>query len=77
MAAGSIVAPLARLGLGYIVNHAASVDHDCVIGNFCNISPGARLCGGVHVGDELFVGASAVVVQHVASGSIVMGVPAS
>jgi len=45
-----------------IINTAASVDHDCVIGNFAHIAPGAVLCGGVHVGEGALVGAGATVI---------------
>lgn len=73
VAAGAVLAPLARLGRGCIVNHAASVDHDCLIGDFCHIAPGANLCGGVYVGDEVFIGAGAVVLpgRRIGTGAIV------
>src|SRR5206468_528895 len=45
--AGAVVCTHARLGDTVIVNTAASVDHDCVIGNGVHIAPGARLAGAV------------------------------
>jgi carbonic anhydrase/acetyltransferase-like protein (isoleucine patch superfamily) len=35
----------ARVGFGTIVNTGAIVSHDCVIGDYANISPGAILAG--------------------------------
>jgi acetyltransferase EpsM len=46
----------ARVGFGSIVNTGAIVSHDCVLGNFVNISPGAILAGEVEVGDGALVG---------------------
>lgn len=44
-----------------IFNTGSSVDHDCKIGNFVHIAPGAHLCGNVEVGDGAFVGAGSIV----------------
>jgi len=47
-----------------------------VIGNCVRISPGAKIIGGVHVGDNVVVGANAVVVKDVPSNTVAVGVPA-
>ena len=41
------------------------MEHDCRVGAFCHISPGAVLCGAVEVEENAHVGAGAVVVQGV------------
>lgn len=46
------------------------------IGNNVNIKAGAKVIGGVKVGDDVIIGANAVVVKDVPSHSIVAGVPA-
>ena len=66
--AGTIIKP------GAILNTGCSVDHDCVLGNAVHISPGARLAGGVCVGDESWVGIGSSVRQLINIGqSVVVG----
>ena len=69
VAAGAVVGPGARIGEGTIVNSNAVVDHDCVLGAFVHIAPGAALSGGVVVGDDAHVGTGAAVVQGVRIGA--------
>ena len=40
------------------------------------IGTGASIIGGVVIGDDVIIGAGAVVVNNVPDGSIVVGVPA-
>jgi serine O-acetyltransferase len=47
-----------------------------VIGNCVRISPGAKIIGGVTIGDNVVVGANAVVVKDVPSNTVAVGVPA-
>jgi serine O-acetyltransferase len=47
-----------------------------VIGNDVYISAGARLLGDIAVGNNVIIGANAVVVKDVPDNSIVAGVPA-
>ena len=65
LAARSVVAPRATLGICVIVNHGAVVDHDVRVGDFCHIAPGATLGGGVHVGRRVLIGAGASVLPGV------------
>lgn len=46
------------------------------IGNNVEICCGAKIIGGVHIGDNVLVGANAVVVNDIPSNSIVGGIPA-
>jgi sugar O-acyltransferase (sialic acid O-acetyltransferase NeuD family) len=57
-----------RLGEACIVNHRASVDHECVLGNGVHLAPSATLCGCVSVGDSVFIGAGAVVLPRISIG---------
>src|SRR5690606_23857156 len=61
--AGAVINAGAVIKPGSILNTGCSVDHDCVLGNAVHISPGARLAGGVHVGDESWVGIGSSVRQ--------------
>lgn len=67
-AAGAVVGPDARVGLGTILNHNSVVDHDCVIGPYCHIGPGAILGGGVSIASGVLVGAGAVILPDIAIG---------
>lgn len=73
IAAGAIVNPDARLGDHSIVNTAATVDHDCVLGAATHLGPGVHLAGGVQVGRGTLLGVGSVVIpyQMVGAWSIV------
>jgi serine O-acetyltransferase len=47
-----------------------------VIGNRVDIGAGAKLLGLIHIGDDVAVGANAVVLDDVPSNSIAVGIPA-
>ncbi len=69
VAAGAVVGPGAALGDCAIVNSNAVVDHDCLLGAFVHIAPGAALSGGVVVGENAHVGTGAAVMQGVRIGA--------
>ena len=66
---GSIVAAGARLTSGIVIgdfclfNQNVTVAHDCVLGSYVHVAPGANLSGNVHLKDGCWVGAGAVVNQ--------------
>jgi acetyltransferase-like isoleucine patch superfamily enzyme len=64
-----VVAADAMLGAACIVNHKASVDHECRLGDGVHVAPGATLCGLVTVGDAAFIGAGAVVLPRLSIGA--------
>ena len=47
-----------------------------IIGDNCVLGPGCKILGGITIGDNVFVGANAVVTHDIPSGCIVAGVPA-
>lgn len=67
--ANAYVGPLVRVGFGCILNTAAVVSHDCVLGRTVNLSPGALLAGGVEVGDRTLIGMGATVNLDLRVGS--------
>ena len=69
VAAGAVVNPLAQIGNGAICNTSCSIDHECVVGAFSHIGPGAILCGNVTVANGTLVGAGAVVRQGITIGA--------
>ncbi len=59
----------ARIGFGAIINTGAIISHDCLIGDYVNISPGAILAGMVSVGREALIGMGATLNLEVQIGS--------
>jgi len=47
-----------------------------IIGNRVDIGAGAKILGGVAVGDDVLIGANAVVIKDVPPNSIAVGIPA-
>lgn len=67
-----VINPLAKIGNGVICNSASVIEHECVLGNFSHVAPGAVLCGNVQVGRHSFIGAGSVVRQGIKIGSNVI-----
>jgi sugar O-acyltransferase (sialic acid O-acetyltransferase NeuD family) len=57
------------IGKGVIINTASIIEHDCIIGQFSHVAPGAVLCGEVQVGANTHIGAKCVIKQQVKIGS--------
>lgn len=66
--AGAVLNAGACVGAGGILNTGCSVDHDCILSEAVHISPGARLAGGVTVGERSWVGIGACVKQLITIG---------
>ena len=66
--AHSVVGPDVSMGNVCIINHGASVDHECRLGSGVHIAPGAILCGCVEVGENTMIGAGAVVLPRISIG---------
>jgi sugar O-acyltransferase (sialic acid O-acetyltransferase NeuD family) len=49
------------IGSNAIINTSAVVEHDCIIGDFVHIAPGAVICGGASIGKGTLIGANSVV----------------
>jgi len=72
IAANVSINPLAIIGSGVICNTGCVIEHECVVGKFSHVGPGAVLCGNVKVGERAFIGANAVVRQGITIGEGVM-----
>lgn len=70
--AGAVVNADVEVGRGVILNTSSSVDHDCILGDFVHVSPGARLAGNVRVGARSWIGIGAVVREGVTIGEDVL-----
>jgi acetyltransferase EpsM len=65
---GVVVNAGTRVGRHAILNTCSSVDHDCSIGDYAHISPGAHLAGTVTVGEGCHIGTGASVLPGVKVG---------
>jgi sugar O-acyltransferase (sialic acid O-acetyltransferase NeuD family) len=72
IAANATINPLASVGTGAICNTGCIIEHECVVGEFAHIGPGAVLCGNVKIGIGSFVGANAVIKQGITVGKNAM-----
>lgn len=73
LAARSIVAPCCKIGLGFIANHGAVIDHDSTIEDWVHIAPNATVGGGVSIGDNVLVGSAASILPgiKIASNTVI------
>jgi sugar O-acyltransferase (sialic acid O-acetyltransferase NeuD family) len=72
VAANATINPIVQIGKGVICNTSSSIDHECIIGDYVHIAPGAVLCGNVTIGNNSFIGANAVVKQGITIGNNVI-----
>ena len=83
--AGAVIQPESRIGEHVIVNTAASIDHDCEVGDFAHVAPGVRLAGAVCLGQGGFMGIGSCAIPNarvgdwavVGAGSVVIQAVAS
>ncbi len=67
--AGVVIQVGTVLGRHCIVNTAASIDHDCVVGDFVHVAPGSHLAGGVRLGTGVFMGTGSAAIPYVRVGA--------
>jgi UDP-perosamine 4-acetyltransferase len=65
------IGPLVRMGSNNILNTASIIEHECLIGDHCNIGPGSVISGRATIGNHVFVGTSATVIDKVSISSFV------
>jgi sugar O-acyltransferase (sialic acid O-acetyltransferase NeuD family) len=66
--ANSTISVDVKLGRLCIINHGASVDHECTLGSGVHLAPGSVLCGCVIVEPNAMIGAGAVVLPRLRIG---------
>ncbi|MEO8257186.1 MAG: NeuD/PglB/VioB family sugar acetyltransferase [Acidobacteriota bacterium] len=60
IAAGAVVNPGTVIGDGAVLNTGSTVDHDCRIGAYANVSPGCHLSGRTVIGRYAFLGTGVI-----------------
>ncbi len=58
----------AQIGRSVIVNTAASVDHDGIVGDGAHLAPGARIAGEARISARAFIGTGAIVLPRIQIG---------
>jgi sugar O-acyltransferase (sialic acid O-acetyltransferase NeuD family) len=72
--AGALITASVKIGTGTLVNSQASVHHNCVVGNFCELSPGCKILGKVTIGNNTTIGSNAVLLAGITIGcNVVIG----
>ncbi|HTL07115.1 MAG TPA: acetyltransferase [Chitinophagaceae bacterium] len=66
---GAVITTHVTMGKCVLVNTHASIHHDSVIGDFCELSPGCRILGNVQIGHCTSVGTNAVILPGITVGS--------
>jgi sugar O-acyltransferase (sialic acid O-acetyltransferase NeuD family) len=57
---------------GTILNTNSTIDHDCCLGEFSHISPGANLAGNVQIGNMTWVGIGSNIIEGIRIGDNVI-----
>jgi sugar O-acyltransferase (sialic acid O-acetyltransferase NeuD family) len=63
--AGLILTTDIKIGDFCMVNINATVGHDCIIGDYNTIAPGASISGHVETGKKVYFGAGSTVKEHI------------
>jgi serine O-acetyltransferase len=80
---GIIISGDAQLGDDVVIRNGVTiglrrtgVSGAPVLGNRVDVGAGAKILGTIHIGDDVAIGANAVVLEDVPAGCIAVGVPA-
>jgi sugar O-acyltransferase (sialic acid O-acetyltransferase NeuD family) len=64
----SVITCSTKIGKGSLIHINASVHHNTIIGEYCELSPGCRILGGVVMGSFVSIGSNAVVMRNITIG---------
>jgi sugar O-acyltransferase (sialic acid O-acetyltransferase NeuD family) len=65
---GVIVTSCVKLGKGCLLNLKVTVSHDCVLGDFVELSPGVNIAGNCNIGNAVNIGTNATVIPKITIG---------
>lgn len=71
--AGSIVTTNIVLGDHVQINMDCTIAHDVVMGDYATLAPGVHVSGCVHLGQRVYVGTGAVIINGTPEAPIVIG----
>jgi sugar O-acyltransferase (sialic acid O-acetyltransferase NeuD family) len=58
-----------RIGRCFHANLYSYVEHDCVIGDFVTLAPGAKVNGNINIGNHAYIGSGAILRQGITIGA--------
>lgn len=67
--AGANLTTNIRVGRGCVVDRSVNIGHDCILGEFVTLAPGATVSGNVTLGDEVYMGTNSCTVQGLSVGA--------
>jgi sugar O-acyltransferase (sialic acid O-acetyltransferase NeuD family) len=59
----SILTTNIKIGKHALINRGNQIGHDCTIGNYFSIMPGAIVSGNVNIGDKVYMGTNSSIIQ--------------
>ncbi len=65
---GSIIQSGSKIMNNVVLNTNTSIDHDCIIHDGVNISPGVVVCGDVEIEENVFIGCGARIINNIKIG---------
>jgi sugar O-acyltransferase (sialic acid O-acetyltransferase NeuD family) len=65
----SIIENCVTIGKGSLIHNHSMISHDSQVGEFCEISPGAKLLGDVQIGNYCQIGSNAVILPRIKIGN--------
>ena len=68
IAPNSVLTSNINLGKQVHIDLACTIGHDCIVGDFVTISPGANISGNVEIQRGAFLGTGAVILEKVRIG---------
>lgn len=68
----SLIEPNVIIGKGSLINAGCFIHHDSLVGSFCEFSPGVKILGNATIGNNVFIGANAVVLPKLHIGNNVV-----
>jgi serine O-acetyltransferase len=79
---GIVVHPEARIGPNCLLFQQVTIGTGPKpglpeLGGHVDVGPGAKILGGIRIGDHAVIGANAVVITDVPEGGVAVGIPAS
>lgn len=70
--AGTIITNSVRIGKAPLVNLNCTIGHDCIVGDFLEMSPGSHISGNCTLGDYVNIGTNVTILPKITIGSNVI-----
>ncbi|RPI17198.1 MAG: hypothetical protein EHM58_10075 [Ignavibacteriae bacterium] len=68
LAPGSVIMNGCKIGDGVTINTGTTIDHNCILEGYDNISPGSHLSGRVHIEKYVFTGTGTIIIPDIRVG---------